>query len=352
MMLSSRPLRASLGFVGGWILLRTVVLWPPEAPAMPQAAATPCHCGHQVRVDLADSVFVDVNPLLDRGDPESPPPLPQAERAAAAIGPDIVIALDVPFDQPLVLPVVMSAPVTTVPDKRQLPADANRPPHQASRQTDAPHVSVSAWAIGRRDGASAALSQGGILGGSQIGARLRLRPWSSGPLSPLGLTARLSAPLANPVGKEGSVGLVWRVSRNIPIDLYLERRIALDRGGLNAFSIQAAGGVSDVRMPLGLRLDAYGQAGWVATNGGLGFADGAVRVERLVWSTGATRLALGAGLWGAVQPGVARLDVGPQAVLHFASGNAHMRLSAEWRQRIAGNARPASGPAISLGTDF
>jgi hypothetical protein len=29
-----------------------------------------------------------------------------------------------------------------------------------------------------------------------------------------------------------------------------------------------------------------------------------------------------------------------------------VRLGLEWRQRIAGEARPASGPAISAGLDF
>jgi hypothetical protein len=29
-----------------------------------------------------------------------------------------------------------------------------------------------------------------------------------------------------------------------------------------------------------------------------------------------------------------------------------VRLSIDWRQRIAGRARPGSGPALSIGSDF
>jgi hypothetical protein len=29
-----------------------------------------------------------------------------------------------------------------------------------------------------------------------------------------------------------------------------------------------------------------------------------------------------------------------------------LRLGAEWRQRVAGKAKPGSGPALSLGADF
>ena len=82
-----------------------------------------------------------------------------------------------------------------------------------------------------------------------------------------------------------------------------------------------------------------------------GFADSALRVERRV-QTGAGRLAVGLGSWDGVQPGLARLDIGPQIVARTQMGGQALRVSAEWRQRIAGNTQPGSGPVITLRTDF
>lgn len=128
-----------------------------------------------------------------------------------------------------------------------------------------------------------------------------------------------------------------------------ERRFAIDSGGRNDWSLTAIAGVSDVALPLGIRLDGYAQAGAVGRDA---FADGALRVERTILEDGPDRLSVGAGCWGSIQPGVARLDVGPQVVARINIAERPMRLSAEWRQRIAGNAAPGSGPVVTLGADF
>ena len=128
-----------------------------------------------------------------------------------------------------------------------------------------------------------------------------------------------------------------------------ERRFALDRGGRNDWSLTAVAGISDVSLPLKLRLDGYAQVGFVGRDG---FADGALRVERTIVGDGANRLSVGAGAWGSVQPGVARLDIGPQIVGRSVVAGYPLRLSAEWRQRVAGSATPNSGPVVTLGADF
>jgi hypothetical protein len=192
-----------------------------------------------------------------------------------------------------------------------------------------------------RDGTANGLANGnGQLGGSQAGVRVYRR------LSPaLMLTGRLSTALAAK-GKEASVGVGLRHGS---LALLAERRMALDSGGRNDWSVTAAAGVADVRLPSGIRLDGYVQAGVVGRDG---FADGALRLERTVMGSGSERLAIGAGSWGSVQPGLARLDVGPQFVVHSTIAGRAVRLSADWRQRIAGNAAPGSGPVVTLGTDF
>ena len=77
------------------------------------------------------------------------------------------------------------------------------------------------------------------------------------------------------------------------------------------------------------------------------FADGAAR--------GGVPLGpveIGGGVWGAAQPGAARLDAGPQMSLPLPAAGANLRLSADWRFRLAGDAAPGSGPALTLGADF
>jgi hypothetical protein len=77
------------------------------------------------------------------------------------------------------------------------------------------------------------------------------------------------------------------------------------------------------------------------------FTDGSVRA-----STPIGPFEVGAGAWGGAQPGVARLDVGPQASVRIPIGRTGVRASAEWRFRVAGDAEPGSGPALTLATDF
>jgi len=83
-----------------------------------------------------------------------------------------------------------------------------------------------------------------------------------------------------------------------------------------------------------------------------GFTDGAVRLSRPVMERGATRLDLGLGLWGGVQRGAGRLDLGPSLALIVPAGERRLRFTLDWRQQVAGNAAPGSGPALSVGTDF
>jgi hypothetical protein len=204
--------------------------------------------------------------------------------------------------------------------------------------------SVSAWSLMRGDGAPS-LASGGQLGGSQIGMRLFYTP---GPKQ-FAFTARISAPLSRPTGREAAVGIALR-GRNV--GLIAEQRISLDKGGRDAPAVLAYGGVSDVVLPAGLKLDGYAQAGVVGINAPAAFIDGAIRVERTVLKAAKSSLAIGAGAWGGAQPGVSRLDVGPQIVAHLSVADTNLRVSAEWRQRVAGTAAPSSGPSVTVGFDF
>ena len=209
--------------------------------------------------------------------------------------------------------------------------------------------SGSAWALVRNGGKVSPLTPGGQIGGGQAGIRILYHLDEADRLS---LSARLSRTVGGPRQSEASAGLDWQPVTAIPIHLMLERRFALDSGGRNAWTAGAAGGVYAVPVAKGWRLDAYAEAGVVGTRRRDLYADGAARVARSLDLGDGRSLALGGGVWGAAQPGAARLDVGPSAVLRLPVARRAVALALDWRQRVAGGARPGSGIAFTLASDF
>lgn len=259
----------------------------------------------------------------------------------AANGTFATEAFALPKPQAIVLAAAVAQPTFLAPDPEGPLALAWEASAQlGERQRSDSPWSLSAWVYARR-GENAPLVPGGLLGGSQSGARLRFR--LTGPLS---LSARVSAPLRRPAGAELAVGAEWQPARSVPLRILAERRQAIGPDGGNAFSLTLHGGASDVPLPAGFRLDTYAQAGAVGARSRDLFADGGLRASRSVGGG----LSLGAGAWGALQPGVSRLDVGPSATLRMPALGA--TLSADWRFRVAGDARPGSGPALTLSTDI
>jgi hypothetical protein len=201
--------------------------------------------------------------------------------------------------------------------------------------------SLSAWVLVRDDGGSLALAPGGTLGGSQAGARL-----TYGIGGGVSLSGRAYLPLRQRSGAELAPGIDWQPMRSLPLHLLAERRQRLGREGRNAFALTLYGGASRALTPR-VRLDAYGQAGVVGLQHRDLFADGALRVARRIGP-----IELGAGLWGAAQPGARRLDAGPSLSWRLPVRAANLRLQADWRVRVAGEAAPGSGPSLTLAADF
>jgi len=101
-----------------------------------------------------------------------------------------------------------------------------------------------------------------------------------------------------------------------------------------------------------LRAEAYVQGGYVGGRFATAFVDGQGRVERTVARIGETEVTAGAGAWGGAQKGAARLDIGPSAAVSFRLGEARGRVAADYRVRVAGDAEPRSGPALTLSAGF
>jgi hypothetical protein len=99
-------------------------------------------------------------------------------------------------------------------------------------------------------------------------------------------------------------------------------------------------------------MDGYGQAGFVSGQGGGPFADVAAHAHRPIAQSQRASFAIGAGIWAGGQDNVMRADVGPNMRANVSAGSALFQLDAGWRVRVAGNARPGNGPAVTLSTSF
>jgi hypothetical protein len=222
----------------------------------------------------------------------------------------------------------------------------------APMQTQAPSIAarldriqLTMWAMLRPQqgviGAPTSLASGGTLGGSQAGARLFYN------ISPtLAVVLRSSSDVGRR-GGEVAGGIRYRPVRSLPVWVTAERRQALGRygGGRSDFALFAEGGVYDQPGPWGFLIDGYAQAGVVGLQTRDLFADGGFTLSKPVYD----RFSAGIGVWGGAQPGLYRIDAGPRITMRV---RRNIKVHLDWRQRLAGNARPGSGPAVTLAGDF
>lgn len=200
---------------------------------------------------------------------------------------------------------------------------------------------LTGWLLWRPSLGTSSLASGATLGDSQAGARLAydLRPGIAASL-------RAYAPLRRTRGGEVAAGLTLTPLRNLPLRVTAERRQRLgSSGGRSAFAMFAEGGFYQRPLPLDFTLDGYAQGGIVGVRSRDKFVDGALTFARPL--IGPVRA--GGGVWGGTQPGASRLDLGPRLSLRL---NHRARVDLDWRMRVAGKARPSSGPALTIAGDF
>lgn len=330
---SSRPLRALVLLLVGWAGARTYILWP-DTPIIPRAGPAKPDTS---MVTIAEATEA---PLIR---PAFAPPQSSLVIFAARHSPLAIASLLRDAVGPAPIRSASSSPPTparllakerpaTMPTAI-LPTAAITAPSASSGR-----LSLSAWLLTR--GGAAGPGNAATLGGSQAGVRVFYAVGTTG----FGVTGRLSTALRGK-NSEGSAGIGWRSER---FGVLAERRFALSGAGRDDYALIAYAGLYDVALPFRFKLDGYAQGGFVGLKRRDGFADGAGRVEREIIALDSIRLGAGGGLWAAAQPHVSRVDAGPQLVAHFRN----FRLAGEYRLRIAGNASPGSGPALSLGADF
>ena len=222
------------------------------------------------------------------------------------------------------------------------------------------HWSLDGWAFVRSGGASALAAGAAQYGGSQAGlvVRYTLKP---GDARRAQLYARAAGALPlhgqeNIDDTEIAVGLSLRPVKRIPVAVAAEQRIAVGRNAQSRPAAFAVTQIPPIALPEDFSASVYAQAGAVGLKHTQGFFDLQMIAERPVASAGRAQISAGAGLWSGGQTGpgddIARLDIGPRVAVLLPVARGTARLALDWRQRVAGNAAPGSGPTLTLSTGF
>lgn len=373
-----QPLVALTLILAGWVGLRAAVLNNEQAfaeakavpqgtpAASPKATALP---GPQARNSVAAPAPRD-SAFGGRLAPVLPAPFPRTESVplAPVLGLPAPVVGTAGVDNTAPAPAPSTARIAAGHQLLFLAALAQLPmpalPQLAggskpAAKIDPPRVarwSGDAWLLLRDGSKGFTLPAGPVpsaaYGASQAGAVLRYRLNPASARRPE-LYVRATTALNRPRGEELAAGFAIRPLAGVPVAALVEGRATRTVSG--TVVRPAAALVTELPpadLPLGLRGEAYAQAGYVGGRYATGFADGQGRIEKRIVSAGGWQLRAGAGAWGGVQKGARRIDVGPTATLDVPIGSASGRLAADWRFRIGGNAAPSSGPAITLSAGF
>lgn len=189
-------------------------------------------------------------------------------------------------------------------------------------------------------------------GASQAGIVLRYR-LAPGDSLKTAIYLRASSGMERPRGEELAAGVALRPLAKVPITVLGEVR-ALNQGERTVLrpAVAMVTELPAVALPLGLRGEAYGQAGWVGGKDHTPFGDGQLRIDKRIAARDRTSLSLGAGAWVGVQSGSSRLDVGPSVRVDLPLGGTNARVTGDYRWRVGGRAAPGSGAAITFSAGF
>lgn len=345
-----QPLLLFGGLLAGWLATR-VVLWEPPFEALRAAA------GKIAIASTAAPKSPRVWPAQSEGQriPETTDPLAEVSASAGKI-------FDAPRDAErgnLLLaaalfptqaaPASRVAPQVRPPVWPGIPAAAPAPVRAAS---SAPlRWSGDGWLLLRHDAASQLVPGRPAYGRSQAGAVVRYSLAPATARRPQ-VYVRTSTALTGPRERELAAGFSARPVPGLPVRVAGEMRASeTDRTRLRP----AAYAVTEIlpqALPFGARGDVYLQAGYVGGEFATVFVDGQARAVRPLVSAAGAEVEVGAGAWGGAQEGSARLDIGPTVAISFPLGGVYGRVAADYRFRIAGDAEPSSGPALTVSAGF
>ena len=210
------------------------------------------------------------------------------------------------------------------------------------------------WLMWREGGA---VARNGVTpptyGASQGGVVLRYRLAPNSAWQPTAYL-RLTGAMDNSGQADSAFGFSARPIGALPVIAAVEGRVSRFSNG-SIHLRPAAMVITELTpqpLPFAMRAEIYGAAGYVGGPGATGFVDGQVRLDHHLATVGPTEIRAGGGLWGGAQQGASRLDVGPAATVRVAGDHFGARLGLDWRLRVAGDAAPTSGPAVTLSAGF
>ena len=189
-------------------------------------------------------------------------------------------------------------------------------------------------------------------GASQAGAVLNFRLAPDSSRDPRAY-ARIYRALIDQGETEIAAGISARPLAGIPLRAHTELRVTEFQ---TSTEVRPAAFVTTelpvLHLPLGIRAEGYGQAGYVGGKEATAFADGQVHLMRDLKRFDLGAFSIGAGAWAGAQEGAERLDVGPSMRVDLTIAQAPARFSLDYRERVAGDAEPQSGVAVTLSTHF
>ena len=357
-----QPLVALTGVIGSWIAIRALIPGGDyiDVPVPPNVAK---RVGQAAPVDAPDlPATAEETPLVPpprQQSDTSPPEDPLPDNAWPA-SPAVPTAQSIREQRPL--PAARPeppppSPAAPPPSPQDTPADPPAPRmlpfSPASTGASASRWSGDGWVLWRRDGGSApsAIPGAASYGASQAGAVLRYRLGHASALRPR-LHLRATSALDTP-DREVAAGAGIQPLADVPLEILAEGRVGRFSGETEVRpAVLGVFGPPPQALPLNLSAEIYAQAGYVGGEGATAFADGQMRVTRGM-SIGPVTLQAGAGVWGGAQEGVERLDAGPTLSAVAPVGDkVFARLSVDWRERVAGDAQPGSGPVVTVSAGF
>ena len=360
-----QPLIFLFCLIGGWAMLRVATWenpWPqqivPEwiAPAMEQLALAP---GANTEPATGSQASMASAKALTVKTPSAPPLFAESTRElldAQSIAREFAIGRTVAGHNLVWMSAMSRLPM---PNTVAAVLDGRREAVAAPSYVDDGETRPARWRfdgwLQLRGGTSTAAT-GGVrpasYGASQLGGVLAYRLFPRSQRDPA-IYLRASSALREPGESEAAIGLRARPVTGLPISLHAELRATQrpDRAELRPAAF-AVIGFEDRDLPLGLGARGYAQAGYVGGTFATGFADGHLIVDYPVASFDLGDVRTGAGAWGGVQRDAARIDVGPTASVDLEFGEVPARVSVDYRIRVAGDAEPGNGPALTLSTGF
>ena len=213
--------------------------------------------------------------------------------------------------------------------------------------------SFSSWLFlraGREDYAGNGASP--FYGRSQVGAIANYRLSSSSAAEPAAYL-RADAALVSRGERQLAAGLSLRPISSLPVRVHVEARATQQSGRTELRpSAFVTAGTDAAPLPAGFAARSYIQAGYVGGRFSSAFADGQLVATREVARFDLGALRAGVGAWGGAQRGAHRLDIGPSLNLSVQFGETPASVSLDYRVRVAGDAAPGSGAALTLSRVF